>query len=279
MPTGVRPFRVTTAATDWRKRVVDAVLARLTDRTPFVLGLCGPQGSGKSTAARIIRRMLVEQGHACAALSIDDLCLTRAERQDLARRVHPLLATRGPPGTHDNDLGLKTFAALARAGDTRLPSFDKGADDRASLEDWPFVRTPVDCLIFEGWCVGAKPQPVGDLLEPVNALERQEDAEGIWRTYVNDQLAGPYQKLFAPIDLLVQLRAPAFEQVLAWRGQQEADLKAAGGGPAAMNKAQLTRFIQHYERLTRWIDREMPGRADAVVDLDADRNVNHLRIG
>src|SRR4051794_23194493 len=112
--------------------------------------------------------MLVEQGRSCAVLSIDDLYLTRPEREDLARHVHPLLLTRGPPGTHDVDLGLKAFAALAKPGETRLPRFDKGADDRAPLSDWPFVRTPVDCLVFEGWCVGALPQPKEDLVEPVN---------------------------------------------------------------------------------------------------------------
>ena len=222
--------------------------------------------------------MLIEQGLSCAVLSIDDLYLTRAERLELAERVHPLLVTRGPPGTHDVGLGLKGMAALAKPGETRLPLFDKGADDRAPLEDWPFVRTPVHCLIFEGWCVGALPQPAAELAAPINALERDDDPEGVWRAYVNHQLSGPYQRLFAPIDYLVQLRAPAFEQVLAWRGQQEAELKAAGGGPAVMSQAQLTRFIQHYERISRWIDAEMPKRADAVVDLDADRNLKRLRL-
>jgi len=263
---------------DWRTEVVEAVVARRDPAAPFVLGLCGPQGSGKSTAARVIRRMLVEQGLSCAVLSIDDLYLTRAERLALAARVHPFLATRGPPGTHDVALGLKAMAALAKPGETRLPRFDKGSDDRALLDDWQFVRTPVQCLIFEGWCVGALPQPASDLAPPVNALERDDDPDGVWRRYANAQLAGPYQRLFAPIGYLVQLRAPAIEQVLAWRGQQESELKAAGGGPATMNPAQLVRFIQHYERISRWIDAEMPGRADAVVDLDPDRNVVSLRL-
>lgn len=220
--------------------------------------------------------MLVEHGLSCAVLSIDDLYLTRAERLRLAEEVHPLLATRGPPGTHDVALGLRAMTALATPGETRLPRFDKAQDDRAPIDDWPFVRTPVQCLIFEGWCVGALPQPAADLASPINALEREADPDGVWRRYVNDQLAGAYQRLFAPIDYLVQLRAPAFEQVLAWRGQQEAELAAAGGGPAVMNHVQLIRFIQHYERISRWIDAEMPKRADAVVDLDAERDLQRL---
>jgi D-glycerate 3-kinase len=269
---------VTSVPSDWRGEIVGVIETRLPADGPFVLGLCGPQGSGKSTAARVMRRMLVERGCSCAVLSIDDLYLTLAERQDLARHVHPLLATRGPPGTHDVGLGLKAFAALARPGEARLPRFDKGSDDRSPLAEWPFVRTPVDCLIFEGWCVGARPQPTERLAEPINALERDEDADGVWRRYVNDQLAGPYRRLFAPIDYLVQLRAPSFEQVLGWRAQQEAELKAAGGGPRVMDEAQLTRFIQHYERISRWIDGEMPERADAVIDLEADRGLRQFRL-
>jgi D-glycerate 3-kinase len=38
-----------------------------------------------------------------------------------------------------------------------------------------------------------------------------------------------------------------------------------------MTDAEVGRFIQHYERITRWILEEMPDRADWVVRLDADR--------
>ncbi|MGH8257484.1 MAG: kinase, partial [Steroidobacteraceae bacterium] len=33
------------------------------------------------------------------------------------------------------------------------------------------------------------------------------------------------------------------------------------------------RFVMHYERLTRHILAEMPGRADVLVTLDARRNI------
>lgn len=240
----------------------------------FVVGLCGAQASGKSTLTAVLRRMLEERGLKVASLSLDDLYLTRAERQALAREIHPLLATRGVPGTHDVALGLAVLDGLARPGETLLPAFDKAADDRRP-EAVP-VTGPVDVILFEGWCVGAVPQ--AEVSAPLNALERDRDPDGRWRTFVNAALAGPYQDLFARIDLLVLLKAPSFEVVLAWRREQEAKLRArltreGGDLKRAMTDDQVADFIAHYERLTRHILAEMPGRADVVVELDETRRL------
>jgi D-glycerate 3-kinase len=239
----------------------------------FVVGICGTQGSGKSTLAAVVARLLEAKGLTTAVLSLDDLYLTRAERQDLAAEVHPLLATRGVPGTHDTVLGEAVLDALKGRGQVALPSFDKAADDRRPPTDWPRVQAPVDVVLFEGWCVGARPQPAQDLVEPVNALERDADADGAWRTYANAALAGPYRALFDRIGLFVLLEAPGFEAVLAWRSEQERKLRARlareGKDPArAMDDEAVARFIAHYERLTRWILAEAPARADVVIRLD-----------
>ncbi|MDB5454311.1 MAG: kinase [Caulobacteraceae bacterium] len=247
-------------------------------KAPFVVGLCGPQGSGKSTAVQAIANHLAQDGVTSAVMPIDDLYLTRGERRELARRVHPLLATRGPPGTHDVALGLEILTALGESREVRAPRFDKAMDDRVPQGEWPVISAPVDCVLFEGWCVGARPQPDNDLVAPVNALEAREDLDGVWRRFVNSALAGTYQTLFARIDLQLLIRAPDFQQVLIWRTQQEEALRRDGDGPAVMGDAELARFVQHYERLTRWIDAEMPGRADIVVELEADRTLRRLTI-
>ena len=158
---------------------------------------------------------------------------------------------------------------------TLLPRFDKARDDRAPSERWHAVDQPLDVLLFEGWCVGARPQSRDDLIEPINALERDEDQDGRWRGYVNAALERPYRPLFDRIDVLVLLAAPGFEVVRAWRIQQENDLRAqsAPGAPGIMTDEQIARFIQHYERLTRYILVEMPGRADVTIALDAERRV------
>ena len=236
----------------------------------LVTGLCGAQGSGKSTLAAALARRAGEQGIAAAVLSIDDLYLTRDEREDLARKVHPLLLTRGPPGTHDIALGLETIDALERGEPVRLPRFDKGRDDRAPEIEWDSASADTRLLILEGWCVGAVPQEEAALVAPVNTLERDEDPHGAWRAACNNALADGYRKLFARIDLLILLAAPDFDIVREWRGQQEESLHQANA-PEAMDDAAIARFIQHYERLTRHILIEMPSRADLVVRLAPDR--------
>jgi len=235
---------------------------------PLVFGLCGAQGSGKSTLARA----LADRFPRAVALSIDDFYLARAERLRLAKGVHPLLATRGVPGTHDVDLANAVLAALERGEAVPLPVFDKAADDRADASSWPIAPANADLIIFEGWCVGARPQQEPALNVPVNKLEMECDPEGVWRRYVNAQLAGPYQRLFSRIQRLAFLRAPNWERVFAWRLQQEHELRRSGAlGDGLMDDEEVRRFLSYYERLTRDILEEMPGRADLVLQLDSDR--------
>lgn len=242
----------------------------------LAVGLCGTQGSGKSTLAAALKGLLEARGITVAVISIDDLYMTRRERLELAERVHPLLRTRGVPGTHDVALGRETLRTLATPGVVALPSFDKSRDDRRPLDLWQTVSAPVRVIILEGWCVGAVPQEGASLLEPVNALERDLDADGTWRRFVNDSLAGPYQPLFAMLDLLILLEAPDFDVVYRWRLEQEHKLREqviAEGGDLSrvMDDQEVRHFISHYERLTRHILREMPSRADVVVRLNEQR--------
>src|SRR5262249_51542892 len=150
-----------------------------------------------------------------------------------------------------------------------VPEFDKASDDRKPRAACRTISTPVDVVIFEGWCVGARAQGSAALGQPVNALEAEEDPQGIWRAYVNAQLDGPYQTLFARLNELVLLEAPSFEAVLGWRLEQEHKLIARTG--QGMSDPEVARFIAHYERLTRAILAEMPARADVVIPLGADR--------
>lgn len=256
--------------------IATAIQAALPGRErPLIVGVCGSQGSGKSTVCNTLTTRFRQAGLKVANLSLDDLYLPLAERVMLSRQVHPLFRTRGVPGTHDTKLGIETLDALGRAGPVRLPRFDKAVDDRRPVADWEEVQGPAQLVLFEGWCVGARPQTPEALAQPVNALEANEDADGHWRRYANHALAAEYQGLFAKLDLLVLLAAPSFDVVLQWRTQQEHELRAQAkvGSSGVMSDAAVARFIQHYERLTKHVLQEMPGRADLVIRLAADRSV------
>lgn len=239
---------------------------------PRVLGVSGTQGSGKSTVSRALRQLLQQSGRTTAVLSLDDLYLTRSARLDLAARVHPLLATRGPPGTHDVGLGCRLLDALFLPGEVLLPRFDKATDDRLPASSWLNVHAPVEVVIFEGWCLGAQAQSAEDVARPLNALEAEEDAQGVWRRFVNAALARDYAPLFERIDFLVYLAPPDLDVVFGWRQEQEQKLRAAhGDGSGVMTDAHLRRFIQHYDRLTRSMMETLPGRADLTIALDRNR--------
>jgi D-glycerate 3-kinase len=255
-------------------RPLAAHIRTLTGARPGpVVGICGSQGSGKSTGAGVLRLLLEAAGLRVAALSIDDLYLPKEARAKLAEEVHPLLATRGPPGTHDVVLGEHLLDALGKPQVTAIPRFDKSRDTRSDPSAWEQFQGPADIVLFEGWCVGARPQPPQALADPINDLERNSDPDGRWRRYVNDALAGPYQNLFGRIEFLVFLKAPSFEVVAGWRKEQEAKLRArVGNASNVMTDAQIDRFVQYYERLTRFMLTEMPSRADALVTLDANRH-------
>jgi D-glycerate 3-kinase len=245
-------------------------------KRPFVVGLCGAQGSGKSTVSAGLKARFEASGLRVALLSLDDLYLPRQDRETLAASVHPLFRTRGVPGTHDTALGEALITACGREGMVALPSFSKEDDTRRPEAEWTRIATPVDVVLFEGWCVGAKPQREAALATPVNALEAGEDGDGIWRRRVNQRLSGDYQRLFACIDYLILLAAPGFGVVSSWRREQEHKLRAAlvaeGKGLAAtLDDAGVDRFIQYYQRLTEHILTEMTGRADLCILLDVER--------
>ena len=233
---------------------------------PIAVGLSGAQGSGKSTMAPRIAEQLRQAGLRPATLSLDDFYLTRSERAELAHTVHPLLATRGVPGTHDVALLATAVDALLRREDATVPRFDKLADDRAV--EPAIINGPVDVVLLEGWCIGACPQTDAQLAGPVNELEATQDADGRWRRWVNARLAGHYADLFDRLALRILLRAPDFAVVEQWRAEQEATL-TANTGRRGMTGASLHRFIAHYERITRWMLEDEP--ADLIIRLDASR--------
>lgn len=255
-------------------RALEAALAGADGgRTP-VFAVAGLQGSGKSTFAAQLVARAVAGGLRAAALSIDDFYLPRAQRARLAADVHPLLATRGPPGTHDVALATEVLDAVRDGHPTALPRFDKLADDRLEPARWTRVERPLDLLVFEGWFLKTPPQDEAALAAPVNALERERDAEGRWRRHCNAALGRDYPALWRRLDRLWFLRGPGFEVVTGWRWQQERELVASHAGTAGrsgMDRDAVARFVQLFERVSRQALTTLPGIAERTIPLDAAR--------
>lgn len=225
-----------------------------------LIGISGGQGAGKSTLAKCVVAACEQVGKRAMSLSLDDFYRTRVERAELAQKVHPLLAIRGVPGTHDVALCIRTVNELLSDVALRVPRFDKGRDDRYPLDEWDTVRGPFDVVILEGWCVGAPEQPQDRLNVPCNELESIKDPQQIWRSFVNDQLRSEYQDLWRLIDDLIFLAVPNLAAVKRWRGQQEMQRPVG----LRMGAPEIADFVAHYERLTCWMLDEMPAIADVV---------------
>ena len=256
------------APDDWR---TVAAVGALHLGSRRVIGICGGQGAGKSTLASLLARAMALEGRNTVACSLDDFYLTRAARQHLAGTVHPLLATRGVPGTHDIDLARGTIENLTAGVPIRVPRFDKGRDDWAPERSWTAVRD-TQAVVFEGWCLGVAPQPETLLGAPLNELEANEDPQGVWRAHVNDACRR-YAPLWALVDWWIYLEVPDMDCVRRWRSEQERQLLAA----ERMSEADLTRFLAHYERLTLWLKSYFPSGADWHLALDRQHRVKFAR--
>jgi D-glycerate 3-kinase len=240
--------------------------------TMTTLGVGGAQGSGKSTIAGMLQQVLTDVfGLRTEVLSIDDFYLGRADRIKLGQRVHPMLAVRGVPGTHDMRRLRQTLEELASGATSYVPVFSKGDDDR--LEQERQVEAP-DVLVLEGWCWGAQPGPVEALSQPVNTLEHDQDPDGVWRGFVNDALASAdYQVCFAN-DIKVFLAVPDMESVFRWRLQQEQQITS---GQRVMDESEVRSFIMYYQRITQRMLDEQADLVDFTVQLAADHSIGSIR--
>ncbi len=245
-----------------------------------IIGINGAQGAGKTTFCNLLK-VVLEKGYGMnvALLSIDDLYFKRTEREKLAREIHPLLITRGVPGTHDIRLGEKVLDKLCCARPketTRIPRFNKAIDNQYPESEWDKFTGRPDVILFDGWIMGAVEQPEADLKEPVNDLEKLEDSDAVWRSYVNEQLKTVYKPFFEQLDLLVMLKVPSFDKIYEWRALQEEKLKIRNQGQKKlriMEPDELKRFIAHYERLTKHILDEMPERADMLFRVNDNHRI------
>ena len=189
---------------------------------------------------------------------------------------------------HANGFPSATYAKLfdALAPDYRVRHLGQhGHDPRFPVDDnWNNLVDELILHLEQGdepvWGVGHSLGGVlhyhAALRRPVNALERDEDPDGLWRRHCNDALARDYPALWARLDRLAWLHPPDFERIADWRWQQECAARAARPGHTGMSRAQVERFVRLFERVSRQAMRTLPGIADLHLRLDAQRRVRHI---
>ncbi len=245
-----------------------------------IIGLAGGQGAGKSTITQILKLILeIKYNLSVASFSIDDFYKTLNERTSLAKNVNKLFKTRGVPGTHDINLIQKIFISLNKKKfkPVLVPRFDKSKDDRFPKKYWQKVKQQPKIIIFEGWCVGARPQQNKNLLKPINILEKKHDLNLKWRLRVNIELKNTYKKIFSKINTLIFLKVPSFDCVYEWRLLQEKKLKLTSKGKKTMSPLQVREFIMYYERITMHMLNDLQNKAHVVLYLDKQHRFNKIK--
>ena len=144
-----------------------------------------------------------------------------------------------------------------------MPFFDKsqfdGEGDRAPEQDWDVVKTPIDVVVFEGWCVGFQPTSMQQIQErrlfaateaakdcsrePIHTLHRHtlKDLEKINQCLERycDVFMGPQY-----FDCIIQLDTEKLANVYKWRREQEhALIRSKGSG---MTDGDVALFVQGY---------------------------------
>jgi len=256
---------------------------KVNKKKPIIIGLAGGQGTGKTTISSIINLILVKYFKLKVfKISIDDFYKTRKERYKLSKKVHPLLMTRGVPGTHDIDLILRFFRIIKKRNfkSLSLPKFDKSIDDRFNKNQWYKIKSKPDVVIFEGWCVGAKSQKIIELKKPINSLEKMEDKSMKWRKYVNFQLAGKYKTFHNMLDCLLYLKAKNFSLLRRWRLKQEKKLFLKSKNKKnlkIMNKNEVLNFMMTYQRITEQMFKTAKKFSSIVMTLNNQHQIINIK--
>jgi D-glycerate 3-kinase len=256
---------------------------RVNKKRILIIGLAGGQGSGKTTISSILTLILQKYFKLNVfKISIDDFYKTRKDRKLLSKNKHPLLMTRGVPGTHDIDLMLSFFKKIKGKNfkSLQVPTFDKAIDDRCSKSSWHKIKTKPDVVIFEGWCVGARAQSNSQLKKPINSLEKVYDQGAKWRVHVNNQLKTKYKTLFNQLDGLLYLKAKNFNLLRKWRLKQERKLWVQTKNKKKlkiMSSGDVINFMQTYQRITQQMFKDALKSSSIVMSLNSKHQIEKIK--
>jgi D-glycerate 3-kinase len=248
--------------------------------SPFIQGILGGQGTGKTTLTQILRLILEQLGHQSVGLSIDDLYLSYAQRCELQRQ-NPQLIWRGPPGTHDIDLGISTLNQIKhapRGTQITLPRFDKSLHQGQGDQIAPNLIALPTIVLFEGWFVGARPltdSAFADecpLPEPIVTPADRRFARDC------NQRLHDYLPLWTFLDSLIVLYSKDYRSSKQWRQQAERQMRSQQ--KPGLSDTEVADFVTYFWRalhpqlfitpLTR------SSQTDLVVNIGSDHRIDEL---
>jgi len=237
---------------------------------PFIQGILGGQGTGKTTTCKVLNLILSHIGYRALSLSLDDLYKTYQARLILQQQ-DPRLIWRGPPGTHDVDLGINLLDNILQGQNIiRVPRFDKslhsGNGDRAFFE----TVENIDIVLFEGWFVGVKPINSAVFDSPPLPIMTADDK--VFARDMNDKLHD-YLPLWQRLDSLIVLYPKDYRLSLEWRKQAEHQMKASG--KPGMTDLQIEEFVHYFWKALHPELFIKPLLECPSVDLIIEVNPNH----
>ena len=240
----------------------------------LIQGILGGQGTGKSTLAAVIRSILSHLGYSTLCVSIDDLYKTYEERQLLLQQ-DPRLIWRGPPGTHDVELGIQLLEQCRQPSPTEpilVPRFDKSAWNGAGDRTEPETCKQVDLVLFEGWFVGARPvdekvfdNPPPPIITPEDKLFARD----------NNERLKEYLPLWERLDRLIVLYPVDYRICKQWRREAEQKMKASG--KSGMSDTEIDEFVEYFWRslhpelfITPLVNN--PNLVDLAIEINPDHS-------
>lgn len=269
----------------------------LKSKTPLVVGIEGPQGSGKTTSATNIRNKIQLLYPECniVQFSMDDFYVPYEKQLEINKvnSDNRLLQGRGLPGTHDITLLLEIFQILIENKEesfpVQIPVYDKskhnGLGDRLDKSEWTIVGHKVDLIIFEGWFNGYMSISDGNSLsfkwKQINS-KFPGKFEGISNKNVTDINTNlkQYEEVWNLFDLFVCIKTSDINNVYKWRLQQEHELiKIKGKG---MSDAEVEKFVDRYMPIYYLyydtLDITCEKIKSLVLEIDIERKLLHSNL-
>ncbi|MEG4499454.1 glycerate kinase [Microcoleus sp. F10-C6] len=285
----------------WLPLAMQLSTAKQSLNRPLIQGILGGQGTGKTTLCQILRLILGKLGYSTVSLSLDDIYKTYADRQKL-QKADPRLIWRGPPGTHDIDLGIAVLDKLRGSlthnlaavdnpksdaikpdlinKNIEIPRFDKSAWGGAGDRSQPEIISGADIVLFEGWFVGVNPVVDAKLNEFLAGAPFPISTEGDCQ-FARDMNAKlhDYLPLWKRLDRLMVLYPQDYRISQVWRNQAEREMMAAG--KSGMTEAEINRFVEYFWKALHpelFIKSMVEGGdgVDLVIEILGDRTVGKI---